>query len=164
MLSIQNIYSCTSEDTEFRLHLTSASDMRRIDNLIFLEKVVVRLLHIDFLERSRIAASIQTAPPRAVAPPPRILACSTTYIYSHMAYWKLTSIPPACYFPSIEQVLVSNLRWNVSTCQLEVRDFSRGFQLLGAFLTALLCKNPAGVYVYLSFLWTESRRMKSLVV
>lgn len=103
-----------------------ASDVRRIDNLIFLEKLIARLLHIDFLERSRIAASIQTAPPRAVALPPRIPACSTTHIHSRMAYWKLTSIPPACYFPSIEQVLVSNLRWNVSTCRLEVRTFLRG--------------------------------------
>jgi hypothetical protein len=58
-----------------------------------------------------------------VALPPRILACSTTYIHSRMAYWKLTSIPPACYFPSIEQVLVSNLRWKVSICRLEVRTF-----------------------------------------
>lgn len=120
----------------------------------------MRLLHIDFLERSRNAASIQTAPPRAVALPPRILACSTTYIHSRMAYWKLTNIPPACYFPSIEQVLFSNLRWNVSNKPTRNTDFSWGSQFLGVFFTELLYTNPA----YLPFLKTESRHMKSLAI
>jgi hypothetical protein len=120
----------------------------------------VRLLHIDFLERSRNAASIQTAPPRAVALPPRILACSTTYMHSRTAYWKLTSIPPACYFPPIEQVLVSNLRWNVSNIPTKNAGFSWRSQFLGVFLTALLNTNPA----YLPFLRIASRLMKSLAV
>jgi hypothetical protein len=67
------------------LHFPNAADVRRIEKLISLEQVIGRLLHIDFLARSRIAASIQPAPPRAVALPPRLLASPTTYTHSRMA-------------------------------------------------------------------------------
>ena len=120
----------------------------------------MRLLHIDFLERSRIAASIQTAPPRAVALPPRILACSATYIHSRMAYWKLTSLLFSINLTS--PLFESEMEcFNLST---RSTDFSRGSQFLSVFLTVLLCKNPAWVYTYLSFLRTDNRRMKSLDV
>jgi hypothetical protein len=87
MLKINNYYIITIFAYVLHQIQISLSDCGwREEEQMFLQQVIDRLLHIDFLQRSRIVASIQPAPPRAVALPPRILASSATCIHSRMAY------------------------------------------------------------------------------